>query len=77
MGPVEKALRADVADMGELAGTERSVAQIAYVIAKAIDDCEDVKSLPNLSKELRLLVKQLDGLTDGGDDEWSNLASPE
>jgi hypothetical protein len=79
-GPIEKAVRQDVKDMGELVGTEATLAELAYNVAKAIDNGggDDGKLLPSLSKELRLVLKQLhDGHTGGDDGEWGDMGSAE
>lgn len=78
-GPTESATRADVKAMGDLYGTENTLAELAYALAKAIDDpAGDGKQLPALSKELRLVMKQIaEGHGGGPEDEFSNLGDPD
>jgi hypothetical protein len=76
MGPVEKATRAYIADLGELIGSEQALAAMATSTAVLIDATDDPRALPGLTKEMRLLIKQLtDGHTGGGDGEWDDMAS--
>ncbi|WP_328962962.1 hypothetical protein [Streptomyces virginiae] len=80
MGPVEKAVREDVEVLGDLAGVEPSLTELAYRLAAEIDQLtdEDTKLLPNLSRELRLTLAQLlEGrAADDDDDGLGDLASP-
>lgn len=74
MGPVEKAVREDVEQLGDLVGVEPSLSQMAYRLAQEIDrtaggaceSCgepvaaaEDGKTLPALNRELRQTLQQL------------------
>ncbi|WP_330242005.1 hypothetical protein [Streptomyces sp. NBC_00525] len=79
MGKVEAATQRLIKQMGELAGPEEALGELALTVAHAIDHIgEDKRQLPNLSKELRLALKQLQGDHAGGEDDgWSDLASPE
>jgi hypothetical protein len=74
MGPVEKAVRDDIEQLGDLVGVEPSLSEMAYRLAREVDGvagraCEacgepvaapdDAKLLPALSKELRATLAQL------------------
>jgi len=77
-GPVESAVRDDIAEMGDLTGVEPSLAATAYQLAKAMDGGEDPRQLPALAKELRSTLKVLsDGRVEDEDDEFADLASAE
>jgi transcriptional regulator with XRE-family HTH domain len=58
-GGLEKATRADLARLGELKELETTLVETAFRLAKAIDDGEDPKALPALTKELRATVQEL------------------
>ncbi len=80
MGPVETAVRNDIADLGELLGMEQSLAELAYRVAEEIDQGggEGGKQMSALSRELRLTLQQLsDGHSGGADDEFGDLAAPD
>ncbi|MET8297408.1 hypothetical protein ABZW02_25620 [Streptomyces sp. NPDC005180] len=81
MGPVEKAVREDVEALGDLAGVEPSLTELAYRLAGEIDQLpsEDNKLLANLSRELRQTLAQLlEGrAADDDDDGLGDLAAPE
>ncbi|MFD9368787.1 hypothetical protein ACFWA6_13935 [Streptomyces sp. NPDC060020] len=80
MGPVEKAVRDDVEQLGDLVDVEPSLTELAYRLASEIDALggEDGKLLPQLSRELRQTLAQLmEGrAADDEDDELGDLASP-
>jgi hypothetical protein len=85
MGPVEKAVRDDVDQLGDLAGVEPSLSEMAYALAHQIDaaasgECdtcgesvpggEDGKVLPQLNRELRQTLAQLlEGRATDDDDD--------
>lgn len=78
MGPVEKSVRDDIDQLGDLVGVEASLAEAAYRLATAIDDADDARNLPGLVKELRATLKQMtDGRVDDGDDDLGDLDAPE
>ncbi|MFD8882377.1 hypothetical protein ACFV0H_07615 [Streptomyces erythrochromogenes] len=82
MGPVEKAVRDDVEQLGDLVGVEPSLTELAYRLATEIDllTSEDNKLLANLSRELRLTLAQLlegRAADDEDDDGLGDLAAPE
>lgn len=79
MGKVEAAVHRLIKEKGELVGAEEALGELALKVARAIDDPEtETRQLPNLSKELRLALKQFEGGATGGDDDgWGDLASPE
>lgn len=81
MGPVEKAVREDVEALGDLAGVEPSLSEMAYRLAQDIDagGGEDGKLLPALNRELRATLAQLlEGRApDDDDDSLGDLATPE
>ncbi|MDX2948885.1 hypothetical protein PV378_13790 [Streptomyces scabiei] len=91
MGPVETAVRSDVDQLGDLAGVEPSLSELAYSLARRIDaaatgQCEtcgeDVvvedKLLPQLTRELRQTLAQLlEGRAPDDDDDLGDLASPD
>ncbi|MGW5852097.1 hypothetical protein ACWFQ8_29825 [Streptomyces sp. NPDC055254] len=80
MGPVEKAVRDDVEQLGDLVGVEPSLTELAYRLAEEIDgiSTEDNKLLPLLSRELRQTLAQLlEGrAADDDDDGLGDLAAP-
>lgn len=78
MGRVEASTQRFIKQMGDLAGAEEALGDLALTLARAIDGLtEDTRQLSNLSKELRLVLKQLEGGSGGEDDGWGDLASPE
>ena len=93
MGPVEKAVRDDVEQLGDLAGVEPSLSEMAYTLARSIDtaasgECQtcgeavagadDGRSLPQLNRELRQTLAQLlEGRAADDDDDLGDLASPD
>lgn len=91
MGPVETAVRGDVAELGDLSGIEPSLAEMAFTLAGRIDsaatgECEtcgeavaqDDKLLPQLNRELRQTLAQLlEGRAADDDDDLGDLAEPE
>ncbi|MGE5502450.1 MAG: hypothetical protein ACM3W4_11050 [Ignavibacteriales bacterium] len=90
MGPVETAVRGDVEQLGDLAGVEPSLSEMAYTLARRIDaaatgECEtcgeavaqDDKLLPQLNRELRATLAQLlEGRAADDDDDLGDLAEP-
>lgn len=81
MGPVEKAVRDDVEQLGDLVGVEPSLSEMAYRLAQGIDagGGEDGKQLAALNRELRATLAQLlEGRApDDDDDGLGDLATPE
>lgn len=82
MGPVEKAVRDDVEQLGDLVDVEPSLTELAYRLATEIDALggEDGKLLPQLSRELRQTLAQLmegRAADDEDDDGLGDLAAPE
>lgn len=79
-GPVERAVRDDIEQLGDLVGVEPSLSALAYTLAREIDSDggEDGRQLHQLSRELRQTLAQLlEGrATDDDDDELGNLAAP-
>jgi hypothetical protein len=91
MGPVEKAVRDDVEQLGDLVGVEPSLSEMAYRLAREIDgaggtSCEtcgepvpaqdDTRTLPQLNRELRQTLAQLlEGRAADDDDDLGDLAS--
>ncbi|MGW1938965.1 hypothetical protein [Streptomyces goshikiensis] len=74
MGPVEKAVHEDVEALGDLAGVEPSLAELAYLLAHTVDvlasgECDTCgesvptdaagRTLPQVSRELRQTLAQL------------------
>ncbi|WP_219512783.1 hypothetical protein [Nonomuraea ceibae] len=91
MGPVEKVVRDDVEELGDLVGVEPSLAQMAYRLAQVIDglpdercaECgtpvpaTDARTLPQLNRELRQTLAQLvEGRGEEDDDDLGDLAEP-
>jgi hypothetical protein len=79
MGPVEKAVRDDVEQLGDLVGVEPSLSEMAYRLAKEIDaGGEDSKHLPGLNRELRATLAQLlEGrAVEDDDDDLDDLGTP-
>jgi hypothetical protein len=91
MGSVETAVRSDIEQLGDLAGIEPSLAEMAYTLTRRIDtaatgECEtcseavarDDKLLPQLNRELRQTLAQvLEGRAADDDDDLGDLAEPE
>ena len=82
MGPIEKAVRSDVREMGDLAGVEPLLVQVAYRLASEIDAHsadDDGRTLVQLTRELRQTIAQLiEGRAIVDDDDGlGDLASPE
>lgn len=59
MGGMERVTRDDLARLGELSPLETTLVETAYRLASAIDDGEDPRALPALTKELRATVQEL------------------
>lgn len=80
-GRVERAVRADIDSLGKLEGEFcRSMAEMAYVLAKAVDDsgADGPAAAVNWARELRMT---LDGLREvarerGGAGEDGDLGTP-
>lgn len=81
MGSIETAVREDIEALGGLVGVEPTLAEMAYTLARDIDQGggEEGRLLPALNKELRATLKQLlDGRpAEDEDDDLADLASPE
>ncbi|MFB7866989.1 hypothetical protein [Streptomyces sp. NPDC056069] len=93
MGPVEKAVRADVEELGDLSDIEPSLSEMAYTLAHQIDlaasgECEECGAaiptrdssvtLPQLNRELRQTLAQLvEGRATDDDDDLGDLGSPD
>lgn len=91
MGSVESALRGDIEQLGDLAGVETSLSEMAYTLARRIDaaatgECancgeavaQDDKLLPQLSRELRaVLAQMLEGRAAEDDDDLGDLGAPD
>lgn len=93
MGPIEQAVTDDIDALGDLAGVEPTLSEMARRVAREIDaasgECgscgEDVPTgggaamLPALNKELRATLKQLvDGRpADDDDDDLGDLDTPD
>lgn len=80
MGPVEKAVRDDVEQLGDLVGVEPSLSEMAFTLAREVDGGggEDGKQLAQLNRELRAtLAALLEGrATEDDDDGLGDLAEP-
>ncbi|MBJ6633359.1 hypothetical protein [Streptomyces sp. I5] len=79
-GPVERAVRDDVEQLGDLVGVEPSLSQMAFTLAREIDagGGEEGRQLPQLNRELRQTLAQLlEGRTADDDDDLGDLGSPE
>lgn len=79
MGPIERAVRADVGALGELMGTDSTLAELAYRVAQEIDNgASEGRQMAALSRELRLSLHQLaDGHAGGADDFLGDLGAPD
>jgi hypothetical protein len=91
MGAVETAVRGDIEQLGDLAGVEPSLSEMAFTLARRIDaaatgECEtcgeavpqDDKLLPQLNRELRATLAQLvEGRAADDDDDLGDLGSPD
>lgn len=54
VGPIERQVREDVAELGRLTGSRRSYAEMAYRLARALDvEGDEISSLSGSSRELR------------------------
>lgn len=76
---VEKAVRSDIEELGDLAGVEPTLAATALKLAQAIDQGggEDGRMLPALTRELRITMKALvDGRGGGEGDDDADLGTP-
>lgn len=84
MGPVEKTVRDDVEQLGDLVGVEPSLSEVAYRLAREIDNAngracmscgelipsqEEARTLPALAKELRATLAQLLAARAPGEDD--------
>lgn len=58
-GGMEKVTRADLNRLGDLSPLESTLVETAYRLARAIDEGEDTRALPALTKELRATVQEL------------------
>jgi hypothetical protein len=58
-GPVEKATRAFVKELGQISARQELTAQAAYKLARLVDDEPDGSKASALSRELRQLVAAL------------------
>ncbi|MFD6531573.1 hypothetical protein [Streptomyces sp. NPDC060184] len=79
-GPVERAVRSDVEQLGDLVRIEPSLSEMAYTLAREIDagGGEDGKLLPQLNRELRQTLAQLlEGRATDDDDDLGDLGSPD
>ncbi|GAA5048243.1 hypothetical protein HNP84_000217 [Thermocatellispora tengchongensis] len=80
MGPVEKAVRDDVDQLGDLVGVEPSLSEMAFTLAREIDagGGEDGRQLPALNRELRATLAQLLAARapEEDDDDLGDLAEP-
>lgn len=56
-GAVERAVRDDIAALGDLEGTEPGLAATAYALAAALDGDDDTRQTAPLAKELRATLK--------------------
>ncbi|TQS29191.1 helix-turn-helix transcriptional regulator [Microbispora sp. KK1-11] len=79
-GPVTAAVQSDIEALGDLVGLEPSLAQMAYRLAREIDNGggEDGKLLPQLNRELRATLAQLmeARAPEEDDDDLGDLADP-
>lgn len=79
-GPVERAVRDDVEQLGDLVGVEPTLSEMAFTLAREIDagGGEDGRQLPQLNRELRQTLAQLlEGRTADDDDDLGDLGSPD
>lgn len=91
MGPVEKAVRDDVEQLGDLVGVEPSLTELAFTLARRVDraataECEtcgeaiaqEDRLLPQLTRELRQTLAQIvEGRAADDDDDLGDLGSPD
>lgn len=73
------AVRDDIDLLGDLAGIDPSLAQIAYQLAEQVDACEDPKVLPPLVRQLRSTLKDIVGTRitrADNDDELDGMGDP-
>lgn len=80
MGPVEAAVQNDVEALGDLVGVEQSLVEMAYAMARGIDEGggEDGRLLPSLNRELRATLAALVAgrMVEEEDDGLGDLAAP-
>lgn len=58
-GHMERSTRADIAQLEPFSPLETTLVETAYRLATAIDDTQDSRALPGLTKELRATVQEL------------------
>jgi transcriptional regulator with XRE-family HTH domain len=81
-GPLERAVREDLAGLDDLATLEPTLVETAFRLAKAIDAGEDARALPALTKELRATVESLAASRRRGekppdDEDFGDLDDPD
>lgn len=59
VGGMERVTRDDLERLGGLSPLETTLVETAYRLAKAIDDTQDARALPALTKELRATVESI------------------
>lgn len=58
-GGMERVTREDLGRLGNLSPLETTLVETAYRLAEAIDQADDARALPALTKELRATVQEL------------------
>jgi transcriptional regulator with XRE-family HTH domain len=81
-GGMEKVTRKDLARLGELSPLETTLVETAFRLAKAIDEADDARVLPALTKELRATVQELGAgrrraEKPSDDDDFGDLDDPD
>lgn len=77
-GPVEQAVRGDIAQLGELTGVQPSLAATAVTLARTLD-WEDPKQHPMAARELRetlRLLSEVNAAEDAAARLAAELSSP-
>ncbi|OPC81819.1 hypothetical protein B4N89_13520 [Embleya scabrispora] len=81
MGPVEEAVQRDIEALGDLVGVEASLSEMAYAMARGIDEGggEDGRLLAGLNRELRATLAALlaGRMVEEDDDGLGDLAAPD
>lgn len=62
-GPVERQVRHDIAELGTLTGSRRSIAEICYALARSLDS-DEVAAPASIARELAVRLAELERSVD-------------
>lgn len=65
-----------VDSLGELSEANKARAELAITLARELDDPPERPSTAAVSKELRAVLDQLEGIAQGDDDPTAGLSTP-